>query len=57
MHMELVCKQQNNENFGVFRFFHHIWFIDSEKLCFILSLKEKTTRFRHLILFISLTLK
>ena len=57
MHMELVCKQQNNENFGVFRFFHHIWFIDSEKLCLILSLKEKTTRFRHLILFISLTLK
>ena len=34
-----------------------MWFIDSENLCFILILKEKVTRFCHLILFISLTLK
>ena len=25
----------------IFRFFHYIWFIDSENLCFILILKEK----------------
>ena len=25
----------------IFRFFHYIWFTDSEKLCFILILKEK----------------
>ena len=29
--MELVCKQQNNEN-NVFRYFHHIWYIDRENL-------------------------
>ena len=27
----------------IFRFFHYIWFADSEKLCFILFLKEKIT--------------
>ena len=37
--------------------FHYIWFIDSENLCFIFILKEKMTRFRHLILFTSLALK
>ena len=45
MHMDLVCKQQNNENIVNTRFFHYIWFIDSENLCFILILKEKMTRF------------
>ena len=29
----------------IFRYFHYIWFIDSEKLCFILILKEKMTSF------------
>ena len=42
MHMELTCKQQNNENM-LFRFFHYIWFI--ENLCFILILKQKMTKF------------
>ena len=28
----------------IFRFFHYIWFIDSEHLCFILILKEKITK-------------
>ena len=44
MHMELVCKQENNEILLIFRFFY-IWFIDSENLCFIVILKEKVTRF------------
>ena len=29
----------------VFRFFHYIWFIDSENFCFILILRENMTRF------------
>ena len=29
----------------IFQFFHYIWFIDSENLCFILILKENMTRF------------
>ena len=29
----------------MFRFFHYIWFINSENLRFILILKEKITRF------------
>ena len=37
--------------------FFHIWFIDDENLCFVFIFKEKTSRFLHLILFISLTLK
>ena len=41
----------------IFRFFHYIWFIDSENLCLILILKEKMTKFWHAILFISVTLK
>ena len=41
----------------ILRFFHYIWFIDSENLYFILILKEKMTRFWHLILVISLTVK
>ena len=28
--MELVWKQQNKEILLMFRFFHYIWFIDSE---------------------------
>ena len=40
-----------------FVFFRYIWFIDSENLYFILILKDKMTRFWHLILFISLILK
>ena len=32
----------------IFRFFHYIWFIGSENLCFIPILKEKMTRFWHL---------
>ena len=43
--MDPVCKQQNNEIFLIFRFFHYIWFIDSKNLYFILILKEKMTRF------------
>ena len=44
--MDLVCKQQNNENIvDIFRFFRFIWFIDSANLCFILILKEKMTSF------------
>ena len=31
-------------------FFHYIWFIDSENLRFILILKEKLGRVRHLLL-------
>ena len=38
----------------ILRFFHNIWFICSENVCLILILKEKLTRFWHLILFISL---
>ena len=41
----------------IFRFFHYIWFINSENLCFILILKEKMARFWSFILFISLILK
>ena len=41
--MELACKQKNNDNIFIFRFFHYIWFIDSEDLCFILILIEKLT--------------
>ena len=41
----------------IFRFFLYIWFIDSENLSFILILKEKMTRFWHLVLFIFQTLK
>ena len=38
-------------------FFHYIWFIDSEKFCFILILKEKMTRFLCLFYcLVSLTL-
>ena len=45
--MDLVCKKRNNENIVdiKFRFFHYIWFIDSENVCFILILKEKMTIF------------
>ena len=57
--MDLVCKKRNNENIVdiKFRFFHYIWFIDSENLCFILILKEKMTIFWRLILFTSQILK
>ena len=41
----------------MFIIFYYIWFIDTENLCSILFLKEKMTRFWHLKLFISLTLK
>ena len=41
----------------IFRFFHYIWFIDRENLNLTIILKEKMTRFWHLILFISLTWK
>ena len=41
--MELVCKQQSNEN--IVGFCHYIWFIDSENLYLILNLKDKMTRF------------
>ena len=30
---------------SIFRFFHYVWFIDSENVCFILILKEKMTVF------------
>ena len=36
----------------MFSFFHYIWCIDSEHLCFILFLKEKMTRFQHFIIII-----
>ena len=29
----------------IFRFFHYIWFINGENLCFILILKEKIDNF------------
>ena len=33
MHMELVCKQQNNKNIvDIYIFFHYIWCTDSENL-------------------------
>ena len=32
MHMDLVCKQQNNENIVDIQIFNYIQFIDSEKL-------------------------
>ena len=38
----------------MFRFFYYVWFNDSEDLCFIVILKEKITRFWHLILLLSL---
>ena len=41
----------------IFRFFHYVWFIDSENVCFIHILKEKMARYWYLILFIPLTLK
>ena len=37
--------------------FNYIWFMDNRNLCFIPILKEKMTKFWHLVLFISLTLK
>ena len=54
MHMHLIYKQnaygpniqtKTLKILLIFRFFHYIWFIDSENLCFILILKEKMTRF------------
>ena len=42
MHMELECKQQNNEN--NLDFFKYIWFFDSENLCFIFIFKRKNDK-------------
>ena len=39
--MELACKQYNNEILLTFRFFHYIWLIDSENLCFISYFERK----------------
>ena len=50
-------KNKTTTTLLIFRFFHYMWFIDSKNLCFIFILKEKMTRFFHLLLFISLTLK
>ena len=55
--MNLMKTKINKKILIIFRFFRYIKFIDSENVCFILILKEKMTRFWHLILFISLTLK
>ena len=44
MHMELVCKQQNNENIVKSLIFYYIWFFESENLFFILILKEKNDK-------------
>ena len=44
LNLELVCKQENNENVVDINIFPLIWFIDSESLCFILILKEKMRR-------------
>ena len=38
--MELVCKYKTMKIFLIFRFFHCIWFIDSENLSFILNMKK-----------------
>ena len=44
MHVDLVCNNKTMKIFLIFRFFHYIWFIDSENLCFILILKEKNDK-------------
>ena len=41
MHVELICKHKVMK---IFRFFHYIWFIDSENFCFILFLKDKNDK-------------
>ena len=42
--MELVCKQfYSMKILLIFRFFYYVWFIDSENLRFVPTLKEKTT--------------
>ena len=38
--MELANNKTMVKIMLIFRFFHYIWFIDSENLCFILILKK-----------------
>ena len=41
MHIDLVLKHKTMKILMIFRFFHYIWFTDSENVCYILILKEK----------------
>ena len=47
MHIEIYANNKTMKVLFIFRFFHYIWFIDSENLCFILISKETTFNIVH----------